>query len=288
MGIEENKKIERKFIDEFNKGNFDAIYEIEHPDSVFHVSPEVEVKGDTEGFKQVIAALKSSFPDLNISPEDMIAEGNMLVTRYTMTGTHTGADYMGIAATGNKFEFEGVMIQRFRDGKVVERWEYLDRLEMLRQRGVIPSLDKIINIQKQKQTEEKNKANIRQQIEECWNKGDFSSVHELVSPDFIYHTPKKDLHGTDGFKDWVNTWRTGFPDFHMTVEKMIAEEECVVVQLTWEGTFTGIFDGNQPTGNKVKMDELWLYRFQDGKDVGPLPYGNMLSLIQQMGINPTN
>jgi steroid delta-isomerase-like uncharacterized protein len=135
---------------------------------------------------------------------------------------------------------------------------------------------------------EENKENIRRQIEECWNKGDFSSVPELVSPDFIYHTPKKDLHGTDGFKDWVNTWRTGFPDFHMTVEKMIAEEECVVVQLTWKGTFTGIFDGNQPTGNKAKMDELWLYRFQDGKDVGPLPYGNMLSLIQQMGINPTN
>jgi len=134
---------------------------------------------------------------------------------------------------------------------------------------------------------EENKANIRQQIDKCWNKGDFSSVSELISPNFIYHTPKDDLEGIDGFVAWVNIWRTGFPDFHMTIEKMIGEEEYVVVQLTWKGTFTGIFDGHKPTGNKVKMDELWLYRFQKGKDVGPVPYPNMLSLIQQMGVDIT-
>ena len=135
---------------------------------------------------------------------------------------------------------------------------------------------------------EENKANIRRQINKCWNKGDFSAVPKLISQDFIYHTPKKVLKGIDGFKEWVDLWRTGFPDFHMTVEEMIGEKDTVVVKLTWEGTFTGVFDGYNPTGNKVKMDELWLYRFQNGKDIGPLPYGNMLSLIEQMGINPTN
>ena len=134
---------------------------------------------------------------------------------------------------------------------------------------------------------EENKANIRQQMEECWNKGDFTSVPELISPDFVYHAPQKDVTGLEGFKQWVTVWRTAFPDFHMTVHEIVGEEDTVAVRLTWEGTFTGKFEHHEPTGNKVSMNESWFYHFKDGKDIGPLPYGNMLSLIQQMDIDVT-
>ena len=134
---------------------------------------------------------------------------------------------------------------------------------------------------------EENKANIKRQIDECWNKGDFSSVPELISPDFIYHTPKGDVTGYEGFKQWVRIWRTACPDFFMTIDEIVGEEDTVAVRLTWEGTFTGKFENYEPNGNKIKMKESWFYHFKDGKDLGPLPYGNMLSLIQQMGIDVT-
>ena len=106
---------------------------------------------------QAFKELRSIFPDLQTSIIDTVAEGDMVASRFTLSGTHTGVDYMGIPATGKRFEFEGAMIQRYKDGKVMERWEYLDRLDVLHQRGVIPTLDEIRNLQKQKQTEEENK-----------------------------------------------------------------------------------------------------------------------------------
>ena len=88
---------------------------------------------------------------------------------------------------------------------------------------------------------EENKANIRRQVEEFWNKGDFSSVPELISPDFIYPIPTEELIGHAGFKQWVKIWHTACPDFHMTINEMVGEDDTVVVNLSWTGTFTGKF-----------------------------------------------
>ena len=133
---------------------------------------------------------------------------------------------------------------------------------------------------------EENKANVRRQVEEFWNQGNFTSVPELISPDFVYHIPRGDLKGQDGFKQWVNIWHTACPDFHMEIDEIVGEGDTVAVRLTWTGTFTGKFMDFEPTGNRITMKESWFFRFKDGKDLGPLPFGNMRSLFQQMGINP--
>ena len=132
---------------------------------------------------------------------------------------------------------------------------------------------------------EENKENVRRQIEEFWNRGDFSAVPELISPEFNYHTPIGDLLGYDGFKQWVDIWRTACPDFHMTIDEIVGEDETVAVRLAWTGTFTGRLLEYEPTGNKVNMNEAWFYHFKDGKDLGPLPYGNPDSAFVQMGID---
>jgi steroid delta-isomerase-like uncharacterized protein len=135
---------------------------------------------------------------------------------------------------------------------------------------------------------EENKVNIRRQVEEFWNKGDFSSVPELISPDFVYPIPNGELKGHDGFKQWVKIWHTACPDFHMTINKIVGEDDTVVVSLSWTGTFTGKFMDYEPTGNKIIMTEAWFIHFKDGKDTGPTPFANLLSLFQQMGIYPPN
>ena len=80
-----------------------------------------------------------AFPDHHFTVEDMIVEGNKVVTRATARGTHKG-DFMGIAPTGKQFTMMGIWIYYIADGKIIEDWEVLDQLGMMQQLGAIPPM----------------------------------------------------------------------------------------------------------------------------------------------------
>jgi steroid delta-isomerase-like uncharacterized protein len=80
----------------------------------------------------------TAFPDLNATVEDVIAEGNKVVTRYTIRGTHQGEIEEFGPPTGKQIELEGITIHRIEDGKIVEEWERYDNLSVLRQLGLVP------------------------------------------------------------------------------------------------------------------------------------------------------
>ena len=80
--------------------------------------------------------MHSAFPDLQMNVEDMIAEGDKVVARVRMSGTHQG-EFMGIDPTGNRVEISGIDILRVADGKIVEHWGNFDDLGMMQQLGVI-------------------------------------------------------------------------------------------------------------------------------------------------------
>lgn len=86
---------------------------------------------------KVMNVLLAAFPDIRYSVDDMIAEGDRVATRYTMTATHTGA-YAGIQATGKPIKVNGVEVVRIADGKIAESWDLLDSISMLRQLGALP------------------------------------------------------------------------------------------------------------------------------------------------------
>ena len=135
MSVEENKANVRRLNDEvFNKGNLALVDELMAPNYVFHITPEV--KGP-EGVKQYIATFRTAFPDLHITIEDMVAEGDMMAIRYTMRGTFKG-EYMGIAPTGKQMTLPNAGFARFEGGKQVEVWPYLDSLTFYQQLGVSP------------------------------------------------------------------------------------------------------------------------------------------------------
>jgi predicted ester cyclase len=81
---------------------------------------------------------RSAFPDLHVEIEEQLAEGDLVATRWTATGTHEG-DLMGIAPTGNRVTLPGMEIVRFSGGKLAEGWEGYDSMVMMQQLGVIPS-----------------------------------------------------------------------------------------------------------------------------------------------------
>ncbi len=136
MSIEENKEINRRVVEEIlNQGNQDLIDELYDENYIGQMPPD-EIKGP-EGMKQFVSQFRNGFPDLKITIEDQIAEGDMVAIRQTTTGTHTG-EFQGIAPTGKKVEITVSVMGRFANGKFVESWVNMDALGMMVQLGVVP------------------------------------------------------------------------------------------------------------------------------------------------------
>ena len=133
MSTEQIKVIARRYIEEiWSNGKLEAADEIINEDFIFH-GPIREVDG-LEAFKQFIAAIHSTFPDINFTIEDLVAEDEKVVFRWTMTGTHNN-EFMGIAATGKHFTVPGMTFAHLSSEKMAEAWLYWDRLGMVEQLG---------------------------------------------------------------------------------------------------------------------------------------------------------
>jgi steroid delta-isomerase-like uncharacterized protein len=135
---EDPKAIVRRFIEEvWNKGNLDLVDERVAATYVGHDPTfPMPIRGP-EGFKQWVMASRNAFADLQLDIEDLIAEGDKVVGRFVMRGTHTGA-LPGLPPTGKPVVVTGIFIRHFENGKYVEGWDQADALTMLQQLGVIP------------------------------------------------------------------------------------------------------------------------------------------------------
>src|SRR3981081_2870566 len=136
---EQNKALARRAIEEiWNQGKLAVIDELVASNGTYH-DPDVagcEFTGP-EGVKQLVQSYRGAFPDVRLTINDQIAEGDKVVTRWTATGTHNG-ELMGIQPTHKHATVTGVDIGRFEGGKVVESWANYDMLGMLQQLGVVP------------------------------------------------------------------------------------------------------------------------------------------------------
>jgi steroid delta-isomerase-like uncharacterized protein len=134
---EQNKAHIRRVIEEvYDRGDLRVVDEVAASDLVIH-APSQEIRG-REGAKQYVAALRAGFPDLRFTVEDQVAEGDMVVTRWTARGTH-GGEFQGVPATGREIRLAGTDIDRIAGGKVVECWAQVDELGLMRQLGVLPA-----------------------------------------------------------------------------------------------------------------------------------------------------
>jgi len=134
---EENKAIVRRYIEAFNNQTPGVIDEVVADDFVDHHYPP-ELPRGPEGPKLWWNALYGAFPDGREKIEDVGADGDKVVVRFTFSGTHQG-EFAGIPATGKPFSISGISIARVADGKLVEWWENADALGMMQQVGVIRS-----------------------------------------------------------------------------------------------------------------------------------------------------
>jgi predicted ester cyclase len=150
MSTEENKAIVRRMHEEvWNKGNVAAVDELIAPNMVvhFHYPANVPVPAEyqlsLEEFKQFVSQFRSTFPDYHFTVELQVAERDLVVTRGTARGKHTGEyrglTYKGIPPTGKQVMWTYTSIDRIIDGKIVEQWSNGDDLGRLQQIGALPT-----------------------------------------------------------------------------------------------------------------------------------------------------
>lgn len=137
MSTEANKAVIRRIYEEvFNKGNLAAVDEVIAADYVYNGPGGRNVRG-LAGFRELVTAFRAAFPDVCITVENMIAEGDYVAHRVSITGTHQG-DLRGIAPTGKRVNLTTNTFSRFAGGKEAEVWEEADALSLLQQLGVAP------------------------------------------------------------------------------------------------------------------------------------------------------
>jgi predicted ester cyclase len=138
MSTEENKALVRRFYEEIDKGNLEAMDELVAEDYIDHSPPPFPVGPGRQGLKEAFKLFWEATPGYH-QIEDQIAEGDKVVTRLTAYGKHEG-DLPGIPRTGNDMKMTAMAIHRVAEGKLVEKWSDKDVLGMLQQLGVIPPM----------------------------------------------------------------------------------------------------------------------------------------------------
>jgi steroid delta-isomerase-like uncharacterized protein len=131
---EENKALARRSWESVE--NPDTLGEVYAPDVVWH-NPEGDIQGIEEA-KQFVAMFETAFPDISATVEDVVAEGDKVVSRVTIRGTHQGEVEEFGPPTGRRVEVQGLSLHRIEDGKIVEEWNSWDNLSLLQQLGLAP------------------------------------------------------------------------------------------------------------------------------------------------------
>jgi predicted ester cyclase len=134
--MENTDRVGRVIEEAFNRGKLDVINDVMASDYVcYEPSVPEEIRGPEE-FKEYVQMNRTAFPDLTLSLEDRVVEGNKIADRYTSRGTHEG-EFRSIAPTGNEFEGTVMVIHYFEDGKCVADYALTDALGLLSQLGVV-------------------------------------------------------------------------------------------------------------------------------------------------------
>lgn len=135
---------------------------------------------------------------------------------------------------------------------------------------------------------EQNKAIIRRMTEEFYNQGKIELAEQFFADTYVHHDPASpQVRDRDGLKAGLRAFLAGCPDLRITTDALFAEGDTVTKRWTYHATHTGDLSGLPPTGKRITMSGLELFRLADGKIVEAWVSYDNLSLMQQLGVIPT-
>jgi steroid delta-isomerase-like uncharacterized protein len=139
---ESNKNVVRRLFEEvWNKGNLQVTDDLFTPNYAHHDTSTPDVGRGPDSEKKRATLYRTAFPDMRLTIEDLIAEGETVMARWSCKGTHKG-DLSGIPPTGTQVSMTGVSVARFTNGKMSEGWVNWDALGVMQQLGAVPDLSK--------------------------------------------------------------------------------------------------------------------------------------------------
>ena len=135
--VERNKAVSRRWIEVFNKRDDAAEADVRTPDYVAYAPASLEPAPlDSEAWTRFLSGFVEAFPDLQLTVENAVAEGDLVAQRVHFEGTHTG-EFQGLPPTHRRVSFSGLELNRFVDGRVAEHWFQMDALTLLQQLGLV-------------------------------------------------------------------------------------------------------------------------------------------------------
>jgi steroid delta-isomerase-like uncharacterized protein len=135
MDVSDTKMLSRRFYEEYDRNDRQALARLLAPSCVVHL-PSMSGPLDREGFLEVSGLFAAAFSDSQTRFEDQIGEGDTAATRWVWQMTHSG-EFLGIPATGKRITLEGVTINKFVGGTIVEQWVLFDQASLLQQLGLL-------------------------------------------------------------------------------------------------------------------------------------------------------
>jgi len=279
--------VQRSFKEIWEQGKMDVVDEIYVANYVMH-----DLLGDlvgTEGYKKFVSMFRLGFPDIHFTTEDRIAEGDMVVTRYTARGTHLG-EITGVAPTGKQMSATGITFSHVVDNKTIEEWNSWDTLGMMQHLGVVPptrtdyTWGAPSEITGEPGEPVANTALVLYVVEKFWNQKNVYALDETHSPDSIAHNPVIPGHPLpfDFYKQVCLMHIAAIPDMKVTTDDIIAEGDKVAIRWTATGTHQAELMGIPASGRQVTFTGMTIYRFADGKIVENWWAYDALGMMQQI------
>ncbi len=299
---EENKAIIRAFFDQvWNKGDFafmDDLYTDDFRLNALWENTSLGRSGtaDRQEARGTIARWLDGFPDMHVTVEEQIAEGDYVASRHVAVGTQS-KPFMGIPNTGKRGAVSGITINRIAGDKVAETWTCWDAAGMMMQLGIIPAPPRsgppedteaawaAVAALPEGGSAEESKAVVRRFYQELWSEGRLEVADELFAPEFIGHAPGNSLtRGPEGVKRLVGSWRDGVPDMTLEIHAQHAEGSRCVTRFTGRGTHKGTWLGIPATGKEVSLSGIAITRVIDGKVVSDWGEFDVMGLLQRLGV----
>lgn len=295
LSTEQRRNILERFSAEvWSKGDMETADELIDPDLLDH-NPFPGMPGKREGFKQTVLMFRRGMPDLTVTPQNFIVDGDFVMDHWEGIATST-EDMAGIPATGRATRLSGIGIARIGDNdKIVERWAQFNLMEIMQQFGVVPGPDGTAMPQwgtvpaapeGRESTTEENKAVFVRHVDEIWNKGNLDAADDLFHPQAV--TPYAPIlpPGPEGCKVIAKMFREAFPDLKVEIKNIVAQGDLVAALLRQTATHQGDLFGIPATGKPVDFEEMALVKFVDGKIFVTWFETDMLTVMQQIGVAP--
>jgi len=299
MSIEQNKSLVRRYVEDvWGKGQTTLVAQLAASDICDHNPMPGQPRG-MEGQRFAVDTFRRAIPDMRITVDLLVAEGDRVVDRWTCSGTQTG-ELFGLPPSGKRFTFTGTDMFRISNGKAAELWHMEDMLTMMQQLGAIPAASQAgtttgrssgamaapSNGAKTLSAEAK-RALIRRAYLEFIDRSHPAAADELLTGDYKGHfSGAAPVSGREEFKQFISAYNTAMSDHHAEVADIVVEGDLAACRVTFTGKHTGRLKDIAPTGKQVRGTGLSVFRFSGDRVAEQWANSDDFGLLQQIGVIP--